>query len=133
MGFIVKNTEIIEILRLLDNIKLLIIVDGLGAVVGMITSEILIQNFNLRIGSININGHHITLNGQTPIKVAKYLISIDDLSKSDCKTVGGFITQKYGYIPQSGSKIIVDKYEVEILDSQDNKINSLVFKQIINK
>ena len=51
-----------------------------------------------------------------------------DYSDEEFTTIGGLVTQKFGYLPQREEKVAFDGFDVEILRADSRKIHSILIK-----
>ena len=104
-----------------------IVIDEFGDVAGLVTMEDLLEEI---IGSISdikqtvkykrLASNLFLIEASMKISDFNHLIGVNFESK-DAQTIGGFLMDRLGHIPQKGEKFRIDKLEFEILEATEQK------------
>lgn len=158
-----KNVEIKEILRPAyfapdkietdklfsdmqkKHIHMAILIDEYGGFSGVVTMEDLIEeivgdiddSYDYDIPEIKENGRDVfVVKASIGIKDLNEKINIDiDEDNENYDSLGGFIIDRLGYIPEEDSKLSFDYngYEIKILYIEDNRIKAVRIRKLKNK
>ena len=127
------------------HIHMAILIDEYGGFAGVITMEDLIEeivgdmedSFDYDIPEIKINSKNVfVVKASIGIKDLNEKIPIDiDEENENYDSLGGFIIDKLGYIPEAGDNetIIHNGYEIKILYMEDNRIKACRIRKLKKK
>ena len=127
------------------HIHMSILIDEYGGFAGVITMEDLIEeivgdmedSFDYDIPEIRINSKNVFIvKASIGIKDLNEKIPIDiDEENENYDSLGGFIIDKLGYIPEAGDNetIIYNGYEIKILYMEDNRIKVCRIRKLKEK
>ncbi len=113
-----------------QRIQLAVVVDEYGGSEGIVTVEDIVEEV---VGEIQ-DEHERTPSILTPLPDGSYLVpgrlGIDELNdavewkipKRDYETVAGLILSHLGRIPRPGESVVVDDYEVSVVDADERRI-----------
>lgn len=115
-----------------------IVLDEYGGVIGFITIFDIINEVLGDISSNSLNNAMLkqendttyVFDGLYPIDDFKEKFQIEKLPKEDqghYKTMGGFLTATFGYLPEVGEKRIWQNYTFEIISMEKNRIGKIKF------
>lgn len=128
-----------------SHIHMSILIDEYGGFAGVITMEDLIEeivgdmedSFDYDIPEIKINSKNVfVVKASIGIKDLNEKIPIDiDEENENYDSLGGFIIDKLGYIPEAGDNetIIHNGYEIKILYMEDNRIKVCRIRKLKKK
>lgn len=139
--FVPENKKLDDLLRDFQKRKMhmAIVVDEFGAVPGIITLEDVLEEI---VGEITdeyddeevfysiIDDDTYIFEGKTPLKDFYRIMQIEDSEnfekhKGESETIGGFIMELMGKIPQKNEKITFDDYQFVIESADRKKIKSI--------
>lgn len=127
------------------HIHMAILIDEYGGFSGVITMEDLIEeivgdmedSFDYDIPEIKINSKNVfVVKASIGIKDLNEKIPINiDEENENYDSLGGFIIDKLGYIPEAGDNetIIYNGYEIKILYMEDNRIKACRIRKLKDK
>jgi magnesium and cobalt transporter len=111
-----------------------IVVDEYGGVAGMITIENVLEQI---VGEIDdehdIDDDAAILQRNDKTYVVKALTSLEDFnehfhtswSDDDFDTVGGFVTNQFGHVPERDEQITIDQFQFTVIRSDNRRIHLL--------
>jgi putative hemolysin len=118
-----------------------IVVDEYGGVAGLITlSDVLSDvvgeldtetNTGIK-GSVRRDDGSWLLDGNFPAHETRELLDIDELPGEEdghFETIGGFVMDQLGHIPEAGESVMVEGYRVEVVDMDGNRIDKLLVER----
>ncbi len=128
-----------SILNLLTDFKknnefLAVILDEYGGTAGLITVKDILDYIFVRdilVGSdiVKVGEKKWKINGETPVSVVNSYFHLDLPTENN--TISGYVINKTGYIPPSGTEIkLDDEYLVKIVRSNEKQIESLEIVKI---
>lgn len=114
-------------------ISLAIVVDEFGGTAGLVTLEDVIEEMFGEIRDEYDSEEVICrkVDEDTFVISGKYEIDrlneefLLNIPEGDYETIAGFITSKIGKIPKKGETIVVEKYKITIIHSDNTKINTV--------
>lgn len=118
-----------------------LVVDEYGGIAGLITmsdmmSEVvgeLNSHTNTGIeGSVQREDGSWLLDGNFPAHETRELLDIAELPGEDegrFETIGGFVMDQLGRIPEAGEFVEVDQYRIEVVDMDGNRIDKLLVQR----
>lgn len=127
------------------HIHMAILIDEYGGFSGVVTMEDLIEeivgdiddSYDYDIPEIKENGRDVfVVKASVGIKDLNEKINIDiDEDNENYDSLGGFILDRLGYIPEEDSKLSFDYngYEIKILYIEDNRIKAVRIRKLKNK
>lgn len=127
------------------HIHMAILIDEYGGFSGVVTMEDLIEeivgdiddSYDYDIPEIKENGRDVfVVKASIGIKDLNEKINIDiDEDNENYDSLGGFIIDRLGYIPEEDSKLSFDYngYEIKILYIEDNRIKAVRIRKLKNK
>ena len=128
----------------LKNIHMAILIDEYGGFAGVVTIDDLLEEI---VGDLN-DGNEVGLEfreNRKGVYVVKASISIKDLNEKipieidedneNFDSLGGFIIDQLGYIPEEGANetIVYNGYEIKILYIEDNRIKACRIRKLKEK
>ncbi|MDO5047069.1 MAG: hemolysin family protein [Anaerococcus sp.] len=128
-----------------NHIHMAILIDEYGGFSGVVTVEDLIEeivgeiddSFDNDIPEIRENGRDVfVVKASVSIKDLNEKINIDiDEDNENYDSLGGFIIDRLGYIPEEGSKVSLtyNGYEIKILYIEDNRIKAVRLRKLKDK
>ena len=127
------------------HIHMAILIDEYGGFSGVVTMEDLIEeivgdiddSYDYDIPEIKENGRDVfVVKASVSIKDLNEKINIGiDEDNENYDSLGGFIIDRLGYIPEEDSKLSFDYngYEIKILYIEDNRIKAVRIRKLKNK
>lgn len=128
----------------LKSIHMAILIDEYGGFAGVVTIDDLLEEI---VGDLN-DGNEVGLEfreNRKGVYVVKASISIKDLNEKipieidedneNFDSLGGFIIDQLGYIPEEGANetIVYNNYEIKILYIEDNRIKACRIRKLKEK
>lgn len=136
--FVAQTTPCRKVFDELRNKKkhMAIVVDEYGGTSGLVTMEDLVESvmgdiqdeYDNETEDIVEQGENIyLLDGATPMKDVERYFDIKLEDESDYDTIGGYIIDKLGYLPQNGShpSVMLGKLDLTVENSDERKIISV--------
>ena len=131
--FVPESKKIDELLRLFQSERqhMAIIVDEYGGTTGIVTLEDVIEEI---VGEIRdeydqeqilfkkIDNNNFMVNGKIDIESIDELININIPEKDDYDTLGGFILELTGSVPEEKQILHYNKYDLRIEKVENNRI-----------
>ncbi|MCP4229842.1 MAG: HlyC/CorC family transporter [bacterium] len=132
--FVPETKSIESLLPLLeeDDLKLAVVVDEYGGVVGLVTLEDLIEEivgeiedeYDRREEEIIFFGEAVELNSSVSVNSFNEKMPTP-IPKGDYETLGGFIIAMMGRIPRRGEEYKLPPYVFIVLEASDRAVNRL--------
>jgi len=141
--FVPESKKIDEMFREFQqkNIHIAIVVDEFGGTAGLVTMEDILEEVMSNLSYSDENDFYKKLDENTFIVDAK--IPIDDLEKllqiqlksedEDYDTLGGFLLEKFGDLPEVNSYLDFNNFRFEIKDASERKIEKVLIRKIKNE
>jgi putative hemolysin len=118
-----------------------IVVDEYGGIAGLITMTDVLSDVvgeldtetNTGIkGSVQREDGSWLLDGNFPAHETRELLDLDELPGEEegrFETVGGFVMDQLGHIPEAGEYVDTDGYRIEVVDMDGNRIDKLLVQR----
>jgi putative hemolysin len=141
-AFIPQSTSVLKALEILkgSRVHMAFIVDEYGAFEGVVTAtdilEMIAGDFN---ESHDEEGAYIhqradgswLVDGQTDLDELADALGEDFGEHEGFHTVAGLILHQLSRVPDEGEVMQVGRFEVEVIDMDDRRIDKLIFKELI--
>ncbi len=142
-AFIPQSTSVLKALEILkgSKIHMAFLVDEFGAFEGVVTATDLLE---MIAGDFN-EGHDEEqawivqradgswlVDGQTDLDDLADALGEDFGEHEGFHTVAGLILHQLSRVPDEGEVLQVGRFEVEVVDMDDRRIDKLIFKELIN-
>ncbi|MGA2141119.1 MAG: transporter associated domain-containing protein [Brevinematales bacterium] len=138
--FVSENKKASELLSLFreERVHLAIVVDEYGTMVGIISLEDILEEI---VGDISDEYDKEKKQNYRIIGASEYIIypqmslaEFNELFKTRInskiyETIGGFILERFGYVPKSGESIIFGGYNFEIQKAEGSRIKEILLKK----
>ena len=137
-----ENTDARKVLDLikLKQVHFCIVVNEYGSFEGIITLHDIMENI---IGEMPEEGevyepdifirddNSVLVSGDAPVEILDGIIEgfVTDFEKIDYSTVAGFVINNINKIPQIGDKFDYNKYRIEIVDIDGNRVDKILITQ----
>lgn len=142
--FYVPETKLISDLMdefLKRKIHIAIVVDEYGGTAGVITLEDVIEeiigeikdehNQKEEIPIIKLNDNSYLINGSVPIEELNELLNLKfDSEDSDFETIGGFVLNYIGSIPEENFSFQFETYNFTIKEVKNNRIQKILIEKL---
>lgn len=141
--FVPESKKIDEMFREFQkkNIHIAIVVDEFGGTAGLVTMEDILEEVMSNLSYADDEEFYKKLDKNTFIVDAK--IPIDDLEEllgiqlksegEDFDTLGGFLLEKFGDLPEVNSSIDFNDYRFIIKNASEKKIEKVIIKKLKNE
>lgn len=141
--FVPESKKIDEMFREFQqkNIHIAIVVDEFGGTAGLITMEDILEEVMSNLSYNAENDFYKQIDANTFIVDAK--IPIDDLEKllntklksedEDYDTLGGFLLEKFGDLPEVNNYIVFNDFRFEIKNASERKIEKVIIRKTKNE
>lgn len=138
--FVPESKKIDEMFREFQqkNIHIAIVVDEFGGTAGLVTMEDILQEVMSNLSYSEDEEFHKRIDENTLIVDAR--IPIDDLEElleiklkseeDDFDTLGGFLLEKFGDLPEPGNFLDFENYRFEIQNASEKKIEKVIIKKL---
>ena len=137
--YVPESKKIVDLLKemQLNKTHISIVLDEYGGTLGLITIEDILEEI---VGDILdefdddtllveiIGTDHVITDSKTPIEDINDLLSID-IPEDDFESVGGFVFNLLGRIPEEGDEILYNGYSFIVLDVESRRINKIEIKK----
>lgn len=136
--FVPETKRVSELLKELqrENMRMAIVIDEYGGVAGLVTIEDLVEEIVGEIRDereaeavVRENEHSYVVPGSMDVDHLDQLFGVQieglNLDEWEATTVGGFVTEAAGHIPQRGEVIDHDGLVFEILDATNRRVERL--------
>ncbi len=118
-----------------------IVVDEYGSISGIIALEDLVETV---IGEIadrrdeknlyTLSGHDVIIaSGKMELAELEKIFDVSFVSKNNMVTVGGYLTEKMGDIPKSGSKLATDQCLFHVLAADPTRVRRVYIRRMRKK
>jgi len=141
-AFIPQSTSVLKALEILKSSKvhMAFLVDEFGAFEGVVTAtdllEMIAGDFDEGHDDAGVNvrlredGTWL-VDGQTDIDELSDVLGEDFGEADGFHTVAGLVLHKLSRVPSEGEILQLGRFEVEIIDMDDRRIDKLMFKQLV--
>lgn len=141
-AFIPQSTSVLKALEIMkgSRVHMAFIVDEFGAFEGVITATDLLE---MIAGDFN-EGHdevepHIRqredgtwmVDGQMDIEELADILGEDFGEKEGFHTIAGLVLHQLSRVPDEGETLQIGRFEVEVIDMDDRRIDKLLFRQVV--
>lgn len=128
--------------RLEENQQVMAIaVNEYGSITGLVTTEDLVE---IVIGDIadrrdqkllytKAGKNEIIASGKLELSEFNDLFDVELISPTNMVTIGGWLTEKVGMIPKSGSTFEIDDLLFQVLSSEPNRIKRLYIRKLMKR
>lgn len=141
-ALIPQTTSVLKALEILKStpVHMAFIVDEYGAFEGVVTAtdllEMIAGDFNEshdepELGVIQREDGSWLVDGQTDLDELCDLLGEDFGEAEGFHTVAGLVLHKLSRIPMEGERLQLGRFEVEIIDMDDRRIDKMIFHQLI--
>jgi putative hemolysin len=141
-AFIPQSTSVLKALEIMKGSKvhMAFIVDEFGAFEGVVTAtdllEMIAGDFNEGHDEAQAYIHQRQdgswlVDGQTDLDELADTLGEDFGASEGFHTVAGLVLHQLSRVPTEGEVLQVGRFEVEVIDMDDRRIDKLLFKQII--
>ncbi len=118
-----------------------IVVDEYGSISGIIALEDLVETV---IGEIadrrdeknlyTLSGHDVIIaSGKMELAELEKIFDVSFVSKNNMVTIGGYLTEKMGDIPKSGSKLVTDQCLFHVLAADPTRVRRVYIRRMRKK
>ncbi|HEX8323693.1 MAG TPA: hemolysin family protein [Tepidisphaeraceae bacterium] len=132
--------ELVEVKRLLrqfqdTQIHMAVVVDEYGATKGVVTMEDVLEQivgeiddeFDAATKDYVVEGETIRVSGQFPLHELRIKLDLPvEIEAEDVDTVGGYITQALGRLPQVGDSVKVGGYDARVLTVPRRRVGAVL-------
>ena len=140
--YVPENMTAKSLIRRFDECSqiMALVVDEYGSITGLITREDIVEQV---VGDITdlrdteslytkSGVNEIIANGLMELNEFNEYFNSDLISKNNMLTIGGWVTEKLGEIPKSGTKTELEGFMFQVLAADPNKIRRLYIRKLNN-
>ncbi len=142
-AFIPQSTSVLKALEILkaSKVHMAFLVDEFGAFEGVVTAtdllEMIAGDFDEGHDDADVNIHQQEdgawlVDGQTDIDELADTLGEDFGEAEGFHTVAGLVLHQLSRVPDKGEVLQLGRFEVEIVEMDDRRIDRLLFRQVIN-
>lgn len=142
-AFIPQSTSVLKALEILkaSKVHMAFLVDEFGAFEGVVTAtdllEMIAGDFDEGHDDAEVNVRQREdgswlVDGQTDIDELADTLGEDFGEAEGFHTIAGLVLHQLSRVPHEGEILQLGRFEVEIIDMDDRRIDKLLFKQVIN-
>ena len=141
--FVPETQKVVDLLQLMQNshTQIAIVLDEYGGTAGLVTIEDILEEL---VGEIQdeydkhedesgirlFNKDHLISEGQTHVFDINKALDEDIIPEDrDYETIGGFVLDNLGHIPQAGEEFIFEDLTVKILDADERRVLRIEIKR----
>lgn len=134
--FVAPTTDLFYLISTMcgKNIPLAIVVDDFGGTKGIVSYNSIIRNLYgsfLRTNVIqNTSDGVIYLDGRSPFSDISRILNMNEDESEQSETVGGFLMNYTGKVPQKGEEILINGFLFTILASDSRRVLKLSIQYI---
>ncbi len=145
-NFVPETQKVVDLLQLMQNshTQIAIVLDEYGGTAGLVTIEDILEEL---VGEIQdeydkhedecdvttLNPDHIMSDGQTHVYDINKALGNDIIPEDrDYETIGGFVLDNLGHIPQAGEEFEFDNLQVKILEADERRVLKVEIKRLRN-
>ena len=141
-AFIPQSTSVLKALEILKgtHVHMAFIVDEYGAFEGVVTATDILE---MIAGDFNESHDELTgfvtqredgawlVDGRTDLDDLCDMLGEDFGENDSFHTVAGLVLHQLSRVPDKGEELQLGRFEVEILDMDDRRIDKLLFRQVV--
>ncbi len=142
-AFIPQSTSVLKALEILkaSKVHMAFLVDEFGAFEGVVTAtdllEMIAGDFDEGHDDADMNIHQLEdgswlVDGQTDIDELADTLGEDFGEADGFHTVAGLVLHQLSRVPDKGEVLQLGRFEVEIVEMDDRRIDRLLFRQVVN-
>ncbi|MDI1325437.1 MAG: hemolysin family protein [Brevundimonas sp.] len=142
-AFIPQSTSVLKALEIMkaSRVHMAFLVDEFGAFEGVVTAtdllEMIAGDFDEGHDDAEVNVRQREdgswlVDGQTDIDELADALGEDFGEAEGFHTIAGLVLHQLSRVPHEGEILQLGRFEVEIIDMDDRRIDKLLFKQVIN-
>lgn len=141
--YVPENTPVRNLLRRFEEInqEMAIAVDEYGTIAGLITREDIIE---VVVGKVmeqrdqkslytSAGENEIIASGKLELAVFNEIFDVDLVSEHNMATIGGWLIERMGDIPKSGTKFTTDQFLFQILAAEPRRIRRLYVRKLTKR
>jgi putative hemolysin len=143
-AFIPQSTSVLKALEILkaSKVHMAFLVDEFGAFEGVVTAtdllEMIAGDFDEGHDDADVNVRQREdgtwmVDGQTDLDELADILGEDFGEAEGFHTVAGLVLHQLSRVPDEGEVLQIGRFEVEVIDMDDRRIDKLLFKQVVNK
>ena len=143
-AFIPQSTSVLKALEILKSSKvhMAFLVDEFGAFEGVVTAtdllEMIAGDFDEGHDDAEVNIRQREdgtwlVDGQTDLDELADELGEDFGEADGFHTIAGLVLHQLSRVPAEGEILQLGRFEVEVIDMDDRRIDKLLFKQVVNK
>jgi CBS domain containing-hemolysin-like protein len=139
--YIPETTKAFNLLKTLRERKasLALVVDEYGSISGLITQEDLIEGVVGEISDrrdpkrpFSRSGNDVIIaSGKLELSEFKEIFGIELESKENVVTLGGWLTEQLGDIPQTGTQYATDQFLFYVLAAEPNRVRRIYVRKLV--
>ena len=143
-AFIPQSTSVLKALEILKgtHVHMAFIVDEYGAFEGVVTATDILE---MIAGDFNESHDELTgfvtqredgawlVDGRTDLDDLCDMLGEDFGENDSFHTVAGLVLHQLSRVPDKGEELQLGRFEVEILDMDDRRIDKLLFRQVVRR
>ncbi|WP_396593585.1 hemolysin family protein [Brevundimonas sp. R86498] len=141
-AFIPQSTSVLKALEILkaSKVHMAFLVDEFGAFEGVVTAtdllEMIAGNFDEGHDDADVSVRERDdgtwlVDGQTDLDELSDVLGEDFGEQEGFHTVAGLVLHRLSRVPDEGEILQLGRFEVEVIDMDDRRIDKLLFKQVI--
>ncbi len=143
-AFIPQSTSVLKALEILKSSKvhMAFLVDEFGAFEGVFTATDLLEMIAGDFDEGHDEGHALIrqredgswlVDGQTDLDELADTLGEDFGDQDGFHTVAGLVLHQLSRVPDEGEVLQLGRFEVEVIDMDDRRIDKLLFRQVVAK
>ena len=143
-AFIPQSTSVLKALEILKSSKvhMAFLVDEFGAFEGVVTATDLLEMIAGDFDEGHDEGEAMVrqredgswlVDGQTDLEDLCDLLGEDFGEQEGFHTVAGLVLHQLSRVPDEGEVLQLGRFEVEVIDMDDRRIDKLLFRQVVEK
>lgn len=143
-AFIPQSTSVLKALEILkaSKVHMAFLVDEFGAFEGVVTAtdllEMIAGDFDEGHDDADVSVRQREdgtwlVDGQTDLDELSDVLGEDFGEADGFHTIAGLVLHQLSRVPDEGEILQLGRFEVEVIDMDDRRIDKLLFKQVVNK
>lgn len=143
-AFIPQSTSVLKALEILkaSKVHMAFLVDEFGAFEGVVTATDLLEMIAGDFDESHDEGEALIrqredgswlVDGQTDLEELADTLGEDFGEQDGFHTVAGLVLHQLSRVPDEGEVLQLGRFEVEVIDMDDRRIDKLLFKQLVRK